>query len=287
MLAQQQIKYFDVFGFLVIKSSFSAEEMDAITSEFEAAMLEDRGGLEFDGKERQAVMGMVERWPNLIRLAEDDRLFKTIEQILGEGVGWVGADGNYWVGDTHWHPDRHDRTWPLVKAALYLDGVTKETGSLRIIPGSHRMPFWADLAPLERTMMQANLEEGARKSEDLEALYMPGEDRGAPPMGVQGHDVPSVALETEPGDLIFFQQNLWHASFGGQRGRRQLALSYGLKPTNDEHFAQIRQVYGANLAGARARGNIHSDRLFDDEFIYNDSPRIRGMVAPFVELGLT
>jgi len=41
------------------------------------------------------------------------------------------------------------------------------------------------------------------------------------------------------------------------------------------------------LAGARARGNIHSDRLFDDAFIYNDSPRIRGMVAPFVELGLT
>lgn len=120
----------------------------------------------------------------------------------------------------------------------------------------------------------------------LEALYAPGEDRDAPPMGVTGGDIPSAALESEPGNLIFFQQNLWHASFGGRSGRRQLALSFGLKPTTDLHFAQVRQVHSANLAAARERGNVDGDRLFDDAFVNSDSARIRDLVAPFVELGL-
>ena len=285
MLTQQQVQHFETFGFLVMSGSFSAGEMDVITAEFEAALLEDRGGRKFDGNERQAVFGMVERWPKLMRLAVDDRLFEPLRQLLGEGFVWAGSDGNYWVGDTQWHPDRHDRTWPLVKASFYLDPVARETGCLRVIPGSHRMPFWGNLAPLERTMMQVNLEQGIGTSEAVEALYMPGEDRTAPPMGVHGLDVPSVALETEPGDLIFFQQNLWHASFGGGKGRRQFALSFGLKPTTDQHLTQIRQMHGANLAGARARGNVANDRLFDDTFINSDSPRIRRMVAPLVELG--
>ena len=287
MLTQQQVKHFEVFGFVVTRASFSAEEMANITAEFEAALLKDRGGREFDGKERQAVFGMVERRPELMRLAEDDRLYGPVEQILGEGPVWAGSDGNYWVGDTQWHPDRHDRTWPLVKASFYLDPVSKETGCLRVIPGSHHMPFWEDLAPLERTMMQVNnMARGVETTEVLEALYMPGEDRTAPPLGVGGPDIPGFALETEPGDVIFFQQNLWHASFGGGSGRRQLALSFGLKPTTDLHFAQVRQSHGANLAGARESGNVADDRLFDDAFINSDSPRIRGMVAHLGELGL-
>ena len=286
MLTQQQVQHFETFGFLVIRAAFSAAEMAAITAEFEASLLDDRGGRAFGGEERQAVFGMVERRPQLMQLAEDDRIFGPMEQILGEGFVWVGSDGNYWVGDTQWHPDRHDRTWPLIKASLYLDPVTRETGCLRVIPGSHRTPFWENLAPLERTMMQVNREHGMGMSQTLEALYLPGEDKDAPPMGVPGRDIPSAALETEPGDLILFQQNLWHASFGGGSGRRQLALSFGLKPTTDLHFAQVRQVHSANLAGARERGNVDGDRLFDDAFVKSDSPRIRGLVAPFVELGL-
>ena len=160
MLTQQQVQHFETFGFLVLRAAFSSAEMAAITAEFEASLLDDRGGRAFGGEERQAVFGMVERRPQLMQLAEDDRIFGPMEQILGEGFVWVGSDGNYWVGDTQWHPDRHDRTWPLVKASFYLDSVTRETGCLRVIPGSHRMPFWENLAPLERTMMQVNREHG-------------------------------------------------------------------------------------------------------------------------------
>ena len=122
--------------------------------------------------------------------------------------------------------------------------------------------------------------------EELDDLYLPDEDRDAPPFRVAGPDVPCVLLETGPGDLIFFHQNLWHASFGGRAGRRQFALSFGVNPTTDAQVAEVRKLHEANLAYAREQGNVDGDGLYDQRFMDSGSPRIRSMVARLKELGL-
>ena len=47
MLSDQQIAFFDTFGYLVLPGLFSAKEMEVIDREFKDVMAEDRAGQEF------------------------------------------------------------------------------------------------------------------------------------------------------------------------------------------------------------------------------------------------
>ena len=38
-------------------------------------------------------------------------------------------------------------------------------------------------------------------------------------MGIEGTEIPSVAFETQPGDVVCFNHNIKHAAFGGTRRR--------------------------------------------------------------------
>jgi len=278
MLTSEQILHFETFGFLVVKKVFSNDEMKNITTVFEKGMSDDRNGRPFDGEERQSIFGMVERNAELVDLVVDKRIYGSISQLFGPGFIWTASDGNFWVGDTQWHPDRHDRTWPLIKVALYLDSVSKDTGCLRVIPGSHKVPFHSDLKPLERWRTVKN-----NTADKMLAVTNNADDL---PFGLIGKDVPCVALETIPGDLIFFHQNLFHSSFGGHIGRRQLALSYGANPTTEEQMVQVRQMYNANLSGARERKNVDDNKLYGDVLMANQNPKIKAVAKRLLELGL-
>ena len=145
MLTSEQILHFETFGFLVVKKVFYNDEMKNITTVFEKGMSDDRNGRPFDGEERQSIFGMVERNAELVDLVVDKRIYGSISQLFGPGFIWTASDGNFCVGETQSHPDRHDRTWPLINVALYLDSVSKDTGCLRVIPGSHKVPCHSDL----------------------------------------------------------------------------------------------------------------------------------------------
>jgi hypothetical protein len=95
-------------------------------------------------------MEYVERRPALSALLEDDRVYGVIEELLGPGFVWIPSDGNIYVGDTEWHPDRREilPDYSVIKIAFYLDPVGRESGCLRVIPGSHRDPLHGDLMPL-------------------------------------------------------------------------------------------------------------------------------------------
>ena len=55
MLTNQQKAHFDAFGFLAVRQLFSPDEVDTIIREFDAAMLEDRGGKPIDADTKQVV----------------------------------------------------------------------------------------------------------------------------------------------------------------------------------------------------------------------------------------
>ena len=263
MLTKEQIAHFETFGFVIRRHCFSESEMEEICRAFDDVLTEDRQGRPFDGAVRQAVLGIIEKRPLLSGLVEDDRIYQPLEQLLGPGFVWIGSDGNLYVGDTGWHPDGSDLDYGRIKVALYLDPVTKDTGCLRVVPGSHRMPLHGALDPLK----------GQRRDPDHQ------------PFGTDGSGLPCFPLESEPGDVVFFNQNLWHAAYGGRTGRRMFTMNFGAQPNKDAHIEYLKRQYEGNLRHVENMQHTQSGRIYEDAFLYSDSPRIQGMVGKLVELG--
>jgi Phytanoyl-CoA dioxygenase (PhyH) len=262
VLADTDIAAFETFGFLAMRSAFTDEEMAQIESMFDEVLAQDRGTAEFNGQHRQAVTGFIERRAELSKLVADDRIYTAIEALLGPGFTWIGSDGNLYVGDTEWHPD-NSADYRRIKVAFYLDPVTRDTGCLRVIPGS-QMPCLHD---------------------ELKAR-LPGGSAAAPAFGLAGSDIPSHPIESRPGDVVLFNQNLWHAAYGGRVGRRMFTLNFGAKPTEESDFAHLRAVYERNLQFVQELQHEQVGRIYTDEFLQNDSPRIQSMVAPIRAMGL-
>jgi hypothetical protein len=262
MLSEQQRRFFDTFGFLLWRGAFSQEEIAAISWQFDDVLAADRHGHEFSGEKRQGVLGFLEQRKDLWHLLEDDRIYLTVEELLGPEFVWIGSDGNLYVGDTDWHPD-NPTTYRRLKVAFYLDPVDKNSGCLRVIPGSHA----GELA----TRLRERSPRGG-----------PGES----PYGIAGADVPSFPLESRPGDVVFFNQALFHASYGGRAGRRMFTLNFGAKPTTEEEYDNLRRTYQSNLGFVDQMGYTKRDRIYTDEFLGSDSPRIHSMVGEVVQLGL-
>ncbi len=262
MLSEQQVAHFETFGFVVLRQAFSPQATADIIRNFDEVLAEDRHGQTFAGEKRQIVLGFIEQRPLLTGLVESDLIFEAMEQLLGPGFVWVGSDGNLYVGDTGWHPDSAHPTYRRIKVALYLDPVTKDTGCLRVIPGSHRAPFHQTLAPLHH-----------------------GPDPATTPYGMPARDIPCFPLESQPGDVVMFDQNTWHSSFGGKTGRRMFTLNFAARPTTPEHEAMLRKMYNANLAYTQTEAYTRTARVYTDDFLHSDHPRIRSMADKLVELG--
>ena len=206
-LTPEQLNHFDTFGFIVWRQAFSPDEIADISARFEDVLAEDRQGQNFSGDKRQGVHGFLELRPELQRLLEDDRIYTSVEQLLGPGFVWIGSDGNLYVGDTRWHPD-NSAAYRRVKVAFYLDPVKAETGCLRVIPGSH-LPGMGDR---------------------LRELW-PIDETGESPYGVAGSDIPFFPLESLPGDVVFFNQRVFHSAYGGRTGVACSRSTSGPSPT--------------------------------------------------------
>jgi ectoine hydroxylase-related dioxygenase (phytanoyl-CoA dioxygenase family) len=199
-----------------------------------------------------------------------------VAALIGPGFTWVASEANRYNGDSGWHPDSsyerddstHGVTWNVhvnrIKIGLYLDPVTAATGCLRVIPGSHGPAFHEQMKPLRRLR----------------------DDPTDPPFGVETATVPAHPIETEPGDVIFFHQNLWHAALGGGADRRHMAISMLEDLSTDAHVEYLRIAYQGTVEGARRHQYGFTGELYGDAFLNGESPRIQAMVARLKELGL-
>ena len=289
MLTAAQKAHFDIFGFLVLRGLFSGQEMETVGREHDSILDEDRDGMPFAGDKRQAVLGFVEKRSFLAGLVEDDRIYEPIEDLLGPGFMWIGSDGNLYVGDTAWHsdsrPDPIEYGYTRIKVAMYLDAVTKETGCLRVIPGSHMHPMHDEMEPMRHMRQMQSDYAGKTKSEEEVAEEDASQAPSAEPFGVPPSEMPGFALESQPGDAVFFNQRLWHSSFGGRTGRRMFTLNYGQRPATEEHFKLVKMVYESSLEAAQKMQHTWTDQLYTDGFLNSERPRIKSMMATAAELG--
>ncbi len=202
-LSDAQIAFFETFGYIGFPGLL-ADRISEITDEFEALWAAHGGGHNnrpHDGTARSCIVQFVDQREKLSSLLEDPRVLAIANSLVGEDFNYMGSDGNYYVGDTGWHSDGWHPEIRHIKIAYYLDPLTKDTGCLRVIPGSHR------IGDSYAEALQAQV----RKSDTL--------------WGIHGRDVPAIPLEITPGDIVVFNHNTKHAAFGGGVRRRMFTMN--------------------------------------------------------------
>ena len=258
-LTQQQVAFFEVFGYLFLPRVFSDSEIVEMSEDFDKTALDDRGGADFDADRRQNItLTQTKGWHNIeVR----DQFFYPLTQLFGSSdfvsIGKPG--GGLYVGDTDWHPDcAFVGNQKRIKGAIYLDTVTKDTGCLRIIPGSHKNPLHDQLQPLRMGRIKKSLDDGSLMSniapagekgrvelEQWQVYSGINMEDGTTIYGVDSLDIPATNMESKPGDVVFFDQHCFHAAFGGKDGRRMVAMSWASDPTEPGH------VEGVNVLDMR------------------------------------
>ena len=252
MLTPKQIAHFKTFGFLMLRKLFTQREMDTISREANEIFEEVLGVAPSETAERLKVEPFFERRPFLNSLLDDDRIYMVAEDLLGTDFVFDQSEGNVHAGETAWHGGGHWDVLPWIKIGFYLQPLTRDTGCLRAIPGSH---LSAD--------------------PDLYAPLRGGKGPGDHVFGMPQSEIPAVPLEVVPGDIIVFTEDMLHASFGGRPGRHQHAASFFKNPTAEAEVERVRDVARRLPPTARPlEMHINSDR-----------PRVRRMVSRLSELG--
>ena len=209
-LTEQQLAYIDTVGFLSFPGLLN-DKIDGIIEAFESLWASHGGGHDgkpHDGTARSCIVPFMDQSEYLSSLLDDERVNGIFKSLMGDDYVYLGSDGNFYVGNTGWHSDtdwsgkmRGKPPRVFYKMAFYLDPLTRDTGALRVIPGSHRYgDAYAEA-----------LQSGTRTPEQQ--------------WGISGADVPAVALETQPGDVLVFNQNTKHSAWGGSKRRRMFTLN--------------------------------------------------------------
>lgn len=202
ILSAAQITFFDTFGFLRLPGLL-ADRVEAIIAAFDQVWETKGGGhagSRHDHRQRSCLVPFIDQHADLCALLDDPRVHGLACQLLGDDFNYMGSDGNYYTGDTGWHSDGWNAGQRFLKIAFYLDPLTPETGALRVIPGSHRV--------------------GDRFSEQLQRAV-----GDLASLGVSGPELPAWSTTIRPGDLMVFDHQLKHASFGGGSSRRMFTIN--------------------------------------------------------------
>ena len=138
MFTDEQKAHFETFGYVAMRQCYSPAEIEALDCAYQSIMAEH-----LNKPER------VEIWPCVIdfvlehpQLANifmgDDRMLNAVETVLGPDFVWYGATLHLFGGDSRWHADQAEYDLSSIKAMIYLEPLRRDSGCLRVIPGSHR-----------------------------------------------------------------------------------------------------------------------------------------------------
>ncbi|MEO8695124.1 MAG: phytanoyl-CoA dioxygenase family protein [Acidimicrobiales bacterium] len=207
MVRRADIAHFHRFGFAVLRRAFDPEplsqELDRSFREGSRTPFDvSVGGGQISGR---YLPMMCERTP--VSLALLDQFADDAVQLLGTPVLPVRAKGVLYHANTNWHTDSEYHV-ESVGFVCYLESLRAHNGALRVLPASHRGDFG--------TSVHA-------RSDTLATL-------------------PGLAIETEPGDVIAFDEHLCHSSRGGTN-RRQWRVDFVADPTDATEEAAVRDYF--------------------------------------------
>lgn len=205
------VAHFRTFGFVVLRRFF---EPGPLGAEIDRALRDGLvgsvdpsagGAIRF-----RYVPMMTAETP--VSLGLVDRLEAVAARLLGGAVIPTRAKGVRYSGDSPWHVDS-DSPIASVGFAAYLEDLGPSSGALRVLPGSHRPGFGDAIR----------------------------ESGGA---GKAAADLPAHVVATRPGDVIAFDEHLFHGSSGGGT-RHQWRLDYLVDPGGAEAERQTKAYFEA------------------------------------------
>jgi hypothetical protein len=210
-LSEQQITFFETFGFLKLPGLFRDDlgeivgGFDEVFANDEHARVETREVLH--GEQRRLIIPQfIDKSERIQWLRDDHRVKGVVTSLLGD-YDYAESDGNLLDCETSWHCDIFGApmTTRHVKLFFYLDPQRADSGALRVMPGTHyfQESFARDLRP---------------KINDPQSI--------AKQFGLDRTELPAVPVETDPGDVIALDFRTVHASFHGPAGRRLFTLNF-------------------------------------------------------------
>lgn len=221
----KQIDFFDTFGFIKFPGLLK-EDIDWIQEEFEQ-VFPMFPNLKHDGSKRTMIVPFIDQREKLSGLLEHPGIDDILTSLLGSDYNYMGSDGNYYSGNTGWHPDGLEQSRKHIKIAFYLDPLTAENGALRVIPGSHRF--------------------GDQFQQDLnQKIWRPADN-----WGITGDEVPAVALDVVPGDVLVFKHETFHSSWGGSGFRRMFTINASQRFSGDQALEELEKLCLAHYHYAR------------------------------------
>jgi Phytanoyl-CoA dioxygenase (PhyH) len=223
-LSEQQVAYFKTFGFLKIPRLF-APDVERIRSGFEEVFATENPEVldpdnpyhrtrddRYKRETRTMIPQFVDKSPRLKWLRHDARVLGVARSLLGDGFVYAESDGNLFNCDVYWHIDVYGAAPNVehIKLSFYLDELHRETGALRVIPGSH-----FDGTGYAGALYKHLSREPGRVYEHV---------------GVEVDEVPSWTVDVDPGDLIVGNFRTMHASFNGGVRRRLFTMNFSAAP---------------------------------------------------------
>lgn len=239
-LTAAQVDFFETFGFIKFPQLL-ADSIDWITEEFTLTFPGRPDIVPHDGTKRTCIVPFIDQRAKMNTLLDDPRIEGIGASLLGEDFNYMGSDGNYYTGETGWHRDGFHHKYKHIKIAFYLDKLDGDSGALRVIPGSHRL----------NDQFGKDLTDKMRKSSEL--------------WGIHGSQVPSVTLDVEPGDILVFNHNTFHAAFNGGPNRRMFTINL-CQRYRDEDLHELRDY----IAG---HARFWIDRNYSETMMNTASPR--------------
>ncbi len=221
-LSEEQIQHYEVFGFLVRRNVFTAEEVARMNEEFDRRFATVLKETDPEGKRFFNWTNLTEETPFIASLLNDPRIYLHSEQLIGEDSVFINSHSNSFPKGTGWHPDRIDHNMCAIRNVMYLQPTTADRGALRVIPGSHKNPLHEELLRIGLWVSKGKGSPYLEKS------------------GLSGEDIPCYIFESHPGDIITFNELTWHAAFGGYNDRRTCNFDFYRNPKTPDEIASMR-----------------------------------------------
>jgi Phytanoyl-CoA dioxygenase (PhyH) len=219
-LSPQQVAYFDTFGFLMLPGLFK-DDVEEIVAGFERIFADESNTRmethhPLHGEQRRVIiLSFIDKDPCLRQLRQDSRVLGIVNSLIGERNEYAESDGSIFYCESSWHADIYGAPMHKyhVKLSFYLDPLFAESGAIRMIPGTNH--FQETFA----TTLRTNLEDPL----GIGAVY-----------GVDGAEIPSFALASNPGDVVVWNYRTLHASYNGGDRRRLFSISFREPSTANE-----------------------------------------------------
>ena len=263
MLTDKEVDYFRVFGYVVLRGLLPPEHVKRLQDAFDEQIANNPRVEEFRDNGSKNLSRYVESNDAFLELICHPGLMEAMRDLDGTEFIYSQGSMNLAMGETDWHcdynPPHHDSR--PVKAMYYLDEMRARDGAFYLIPGTHNPDFASEIV---RRFGYYTETGGCR-------------------MDLDAREVPSVPVETSPGDVVIWHNLMWHYASERKDGkpRRLLQNQYYMDPKGDV----VEEKWIAEYFNA---GNWAAEKghLYGESMMEKGGPVIERMASRLEDLGV-